>query len=245
MNMITLSNIKKDFGKNEFITHALRGVTLEIKEGEMVAITGTSGSGKTTLLNIIGCLDYPSEGKYFLNGDNILSKSKKEMAKLRNEVFGFVIQDFALVEHYTVKQNVSLPLLYTKNNKIKSKRKSNIKNLLVNLGIEDKEDVKTGLLSGGQKQRVAIARALVNEPNIILADEPTGALDQKNSLEIMQLLKNLNKEGKTVIIITHDPAVASHCSRVVEMLDGLVHGEVVNESEPILFKEVIRHSSKR
>lgn len=222
MSMIILENVKKTFGKNESLTYGLNGVSVRINEGELVAITGTSGSGKSTLLNIIGCLDYPTEGKYFLNGENIKGKSKKEMAKYRNQLFGFVMQDFALVDHYTVKQNVSLPLLYSESKINKREKQNKLNELLIKLGIQEKENVKTALLSGGQKQRVAIGRALINNPKIILADEPTGALDQKTSMEILKLLNKLHDEGKTVIIITHDPLVASHCPRIINMEDGLM-----------------------
>ncbi|OBW55863.1 peptide ABC transporter ATP-binding protein [Solibacillus silvestris] len=228
MTLITLTNIKKDFGKNESLTHALKDINFKVKEGEMIAITGTSGSGKTTLLNIIGCLDQPSLGDYHLLGQQISQKSGKEMAVLRNKFFGFVMQDFALVDYYTVLQNIKLPLLYTTDKRLKQIRTNTILPLLKSLGIEDKANVKAGLLSGGQKQRVAIARALINDPKVILADEPTGALDQKTSLEIIQLLKELNRKGKTIIIITHDPAIAAHCSRIIELQDGFITNDIMN-----------------
>lgn len=228
MSLITLRNIKKDFGKNESLIHVLKDINLKVNEGEMVAITGTSGSGKTTLLNIIGCLDQLSHGDYYLVGQQVSKKSSKEMAVVRNNFFGFVMQDFALVDYYTVLQNIKLPLLYTTDKKLKQTRINNIQPLLTRLGIENKASVKVGLLSGGQKQRVAIARALINDPKVILADEPTGSLDQKTSLEILQLLESLNREGKTIIIITHDPNIAARCSRIIELQDGLITNDMIN-----------------
>lgn len=229
MTIIQLQKITKNFGKKESLVKALQDVSLTIDEGELIAITGTSGSGKSTLLNIIGCLDNQTSGEYILSGESVSKKTRTEMAQLRNEIFGFIMQDFALVEHYTVEQNVTLPLLYVKDRIRKKTRQQKIGKLLLQLGIEDKIKVKSALLSGGQKQRVAIGRALINEPKIILADEPTGALDQKTSIEILKLLTDLNKEGKTVIIITHDPLIASHCQRIIQMEDGMIKSDTVKK----------------
>ncbi|BAB07224.1 ABC transporter ATP-binding protein [Halalkalibacterium halodurans] len=220
--MIQLEGITKTFNTNAVSFQALNNVSLSIKEGEFVAITGTSGSGKTTLLNILGCLDDPTSGKYSLTGEDVSQYNKTKKALLRNEMIGFVLQDFALVEHYTVKQNVMLPLMYVRGNKKKKERQQKIEELLSKLGIAHKEKERTALLSGGQKQRVAIGRALINEPRLILADEPTGALDQKTSKEIMEILNKLHKEGKTVIIVTHDPFVADYCDRIIQLEDGKV-----------------------
>jgi len=222
MTLIKLNHIKKNFNTNQVEVQALKGISLEIKEGELIAITGTSGSGKSTLLNILGCLEEQTSGSYMLNNQEIKSKSKPELAHLRNEVFGFVLQDFSLIESYTVKQNILLPLIYVKDKKRKKLQKETFTSLVNKLGLTEKINTKVALLSGGQKQRVAIGRALINNPKIILADEPTGSLDKKTSSEILDLLLALNKEGKIVIIITHDPEVASHCNREIKVEDGMI-----------------------
>ncbi|MGM0845017.1 ABC transporter ATP-binding protein [Rossellomorea vietnamensis] len=226
MTMIRLDNIQKSFGSKDSLVNALQGVSLTIAEGELIAITGTSGSGKSTLLNIIGCLDYPTQGDYYLADKPVSHKSKTEMAKLRNEAIGFVMQDFALVDHYTVRQNVALPLMYVKDKSLRKERQQKVDHLLARLGIDNKAKEKSALLSGGQKQRVAIGRALINEPQLILADEPTGALDQNTSKEILNLLLGLHEEGKTVIIVTHDLEVAALCERIIQMEDGKIAGEI-------------------
>ncbi|SFS31724.1 ABC transporter ATP-binding protein [Marininema halotolerans] len=220
--IIKLKDVTKKFTTNDLSFQALAGITLSVNEGEFIAITGTSGSGKTTLLNIIGCLDGQTSGEYLIMGESVGKFDEARKASLRNEVFGFVLQDFALVEHYTVRQNVTLPLMYVKDKKKKKGRENGAKDLLAKLGIEHKEKERTALLSGGQKQRVAIGRALINEPKLILADEPTGALDQKTSKDIMEVLKKLNEEGKTVIVVTHDPFVANCCKRVIQLEDGKI-----------------------
>jgi len=221
--MIKLNNITKVFGKenSDNKTIAIRNISLEINDGEMVGIIGPSGSGKTTLLNIIGCLDLPTSGEYFLNDKSVISYSSKELSKLRNSVFGFIMQDFALIDTYTVFQNVCLPIRYNKNISVKDKNKSII-DLLQQLGIYEKINAYPQTLSGGQKQRVAIARALINNPQIILADEPTGSLDQENGQAFIRLLKEINKTGKTIIIITHDMGIASQCQRTIKIVDGMV-----------------------
>jgi len=219
---IEMKNIKKTFGKGEAEVTALKGISLKVKQGEMVAIVGTSGSGKTTLLNIIGCIESPTEGTYFLNSQSIDEYKMNELAKIRNSLFGFVRQDFALIEHYNVKDNILLPLKYQKDKEIKQKNLREFSALIRRLGLEAKMNSRVALLSGGQKQRVAIGRALINNPNIILADEPTGSLDKKNSEEILNLLTELNKEGKTVIIITHDLEVANRCERIITIDDGAI-----------------------
>jgi len=184
----------------------------------MVAIMGASGSGKSTLLNIIGCLDVPTQGEYLLKEKDISSLSNKELAKLRNQVLGFVVQDFALVEQYTVAQNIAIPLIYSKISRLE--RKKHIDIILDQMDILEKKKVLVSNLSGGQRQRVAIARALANSPDIILADEPTGSLDSQMSQEIMELFAELNRQGKTVIIVTHDPMVAEFCQKIIHIKDG-------------------------
>ncbi len=179
---------------------------------------GPSGAGKTTLMNVIGCLDGTTEGEYLLDGENILEYSEKQKARLRNEKIGFVVQDFGLIPSMSVYKNVRIPLLYSKR-KMKNERK-HIQDLLRQLKVLDKIDEKVHRLSGGQQQRVAIARALVNSPDIILADEPTGALDQKTGKEVMGIFSELNRQGKTIVIVTHDPQIASMCTKTIYMMDG-------------------------
>lgn len=220
MCLIEIKSLNKTFGKNNSKTIALKDVNLKINKGELVAIVGTSGSGKSTLLNIIGTLDSPSSGEYLLNSKNISNLTEKELAKIRNMTFGFVVQYFALINDYTVSENIEIPLEYSK---VKSnERERRISEVLKKLGILDKAKKKPKELSGGQQQRVAIARALINNPDVILADEPTEALDSKTSQQVIDILKELNKEGKTVIIVTHDNKIAMQCQRVLTIEDGSI-----------------------
>lgn len=216
---IQLKKISKQYDKtNE--EWALKNINLQIKQGESVAIMGTSGSGKSTLLNILGCIDTATEGEYLLDNKSINLYTEREKAMLRNRVFGFVVQDFALMNHYTVFKNVQLPLCYTKLPKKIQKEK--VIKVLKQVGLGDKINRYPTHLSGGQKQRVAIARAIINEAEILLCDEPTGALDSKTTEEIMYLFMELNKQGKTIIIITHDDKVANYCDRIIELNDGKI-----------------------
>lgn len=220
MSLIELKNIKKVYGKDDAETVALEDVTLDINQGEILAVMGSSGSGKSTLLNIIGCLDKQSSGTYYYNGKSIDEYTNSNLATLRNSAFGFVVQNFALIDSYTVYENVEVPLVYNKS-KVRNKKKL-IRSTLEMLGILGKINKLPKQLSGGQCQRVAIARAIVNEPQIILADEPTGALDKKTGQEVMNILKDLNKKGKTIVIITHDPDIAEQCGRIIKISDGKV-----------------------
>ncbi len=220
--LIELQSIKKNYscGKNNPKITILNGINLNIQEGELVAIKGASGAGKSTLLHILGCLDKPSDGRYLLNGINIGEKTSAELSKIRNKTFGFVLQHFALIEEDTVLQNVGVPLLFAKIpfsqiNQISMEK-------LRYLGIADLADKQVSKLSGGEKQRVAIARALVNNPSILLADEPTGSLDTKNTAMIMDIFKDLNKQGKTVIIVTHEDYIAQSCNRIITISDGKI-----------------------
>lgn len=218
--MIELSNVSKIYkiGINNF--YALNNLSLKINDGDFVAVTGASGSGKTTLLNIIGCLDTMSEGKYLLDGNDVTKMSDERKAKLRNGKIGFVLQDFALIGKQTVKYNVMLPLLFSK---VPNKELSDRTDMaLEKVGIANQIFKKANQLSGGQKQRVAIARAIVNSPSIILADEPTGQLDSKTGIQIMEVLKSLNDDGITVIIVTHDANVASYAKRQIVLSDGKI-----------------------
>lgn len=220
--MIELSGINKYYKYNKKKNyHALRDVNLKIYDRDFVAIIGRSGAGKTTLLNIIGLLDNYDSGKYLIDGQNTQGMNDTKLSKLRNEKIGFVLQDYALIENKSVMSNVMLPLFFNKKYSF-SEMQNVSKKVLEKLGIQDQSHKKVNQLSGGQKQRVAIARAIVNDPSFILADEPTGALDTQTSAEIMELFKSLNDEGKTVIIITHDPTVAEACKRKIEISDGQI-----------------------
>lgn len=220
--MIELKNIDKTYnlGKpNAF--KALDDVSLTIKDGEMVAIIGKSGAGKSTLMHIIGCIDDFESGTYILNGEDISKIKEGKRSNIRNKDIGIVMQDFALVEDYTAIENVMVPLFFSKE-KSKDSKKDRAKAALKKLGIEDLAGKRVNKLSGGQKQRVAIARAIVNNPGILLADEPTGALDVKTSAEMLGVFKELNEQGITVIIITHDMEVANACGRIIEISDGRI-----------------------
>lgn len=219
--MITLKNIVKIYNpkkSNEY--EALHKVSAAIEDGEMVAIIGKSGAGKSTLLHILACIDSYQEGEYTIDGTLVKALSERQYAKIRNEKIGMVMQDFALVEDFSALENVMIPLNFAKK-KIPNKKEKALE-ALRSVGIEELAKKPCNKLSGGQKQRVAIARAIVNEPSMILADEPTGALDTKTSAEIMELFKKLNKQGRTVVIVTHDPKVAEQCGRIIEISDGKI-----------------------
>lgn len=219
--MVKLDNLVKIYNPkkvNEF--EALHGVSAEIKDGEMVAIIGKSGAGKSTLLHILACIDNYQEGEYKIDDTLVKNLSERQYAKIRNEKVGMVMQDFALVEDFTALENVMIPLNFSKK-KIKNKKEKALA-ALKSVGIGELAKKPCNKLSGGQKQRVAIARAIVNEPAMILADEPTGALDTKTSAEIMSLFKSLNEQGRTVVIVTHDPKVAEQCDRIIEISDGKI-----------------------
>ena len=219
--MIEIDNIYKIYNKgkvNEFT--ALKGVSLRISEGEMVAVIGKSGAGKSTLMHIIGCIDDFEQGKYYFNGQDVSKLNEKKRAIIRNRDIGIVLQDFALMENYTVIENVLMPLFFSKDAGNRRVGEEKAKDILSQLEMDEIMDKKVNKLSGGQKQRVAIARAMINNPKVLLADEPTGALDVKTSLEIMNVFKQLNAKGTTVIIITHDMEVANECNRVIEICDG-------------------------
>lgn len=217
--MLKVNNLVKIYPSGEGKLRALDGVSFEITDGELVAVTGRSGSGKSTLLNIMGLLDKPTEGEYYINDKKASGLPLREQAKLRNAEIGFVVQDFALVEKYTVKQNVNIPLIYSKKQLDKERA---IRAVLQRVGLSDKINTPVYKLSGGQKQRTAIARAVVNDPSVILADEPTGALDSVNANGIMTLFESLSRAGKTVVIVTHDMNIAARCSRRIELNDGKI-----------------------
>ena len=220
--MIELTNITKKYYKGtEAEISALDNISLNIDDGELTAVTGESGSGKSTLLNIIGCLDTADSGEYRLNDKRISGISRNDLAEIRSKQIGFVLQEFGLMLDRSVYHNLTYPLIFNSSVK-KRDYNDKIKEVLEMVGLSDRINSKCNELSGGQKQRIAIARALINNPDIILADEPTGALDTKTSAEIMELFKSLNKNGKTIVIVTHDPKVAEKCGRVIEISDGKI-----------------------
>ncbi|HER9008570.1 TPA: ABC transporter ATP-binding protein [Streptococcus pyogenes] len=223
--MLNLKDIRKSYhlGTEEFAI--LKGIDLEVNEGDFLAIMGPSGSGKSTLMNIIGCLDKPGSGSYAIEGREVSSLSDNELADLRNQKIGFVFQNFNLMPKLTACQNVELPLTYM--NVPKKERRKRALEMLKLVGLEERSEFKPMELSGGQKQRVAIARALVTNPSFILGDEPTGALDTKTSVQIMDLFKQFNDNGKTIIIITHEPEVAALCKKTVILRDGNIeHSDI-------------------
>jgi len=213
-----LEDIKKTYRTGDIEVEVLKGINLGIKRGEFVAIMGTSGSGKTTLLNIIGCLDKPSSGRYLLAGREVSGLDDNELSKVRNKHIGFIFQNFYLLPYATVLENVLLPALYSDSMVNKTKAMD----ILRLVGLSERARFKPNQLSGGQQQRVAIARALINEPDLILADEPTGQLDSLTAREIMELLKELNRKGKTIILVTHDNNIAGYAERILHMKDGRI-----------------------
>ncbi|HAQ41286.1 MAG TPA: macrolide ABC transporter ATP-binding protein [Clostridiales bacterium] len=219
-NVISIKDLNKVYKNGSVEVHALRNINLEIKHGEFIAIMGHSGSGKSTLMNILGCLDRPSSGEYLLDGTNISSLSQDELSLIRNKKIGFVFQAFNLIPRTNVLRNVELPMIYAK---VKSSQRiKRAEELLEKVGLEERIYHLPNELSGGQKQRVAIARALANNPPIILADEPTGNLDTKSSDEIMEIFSELNKEGNSVILVTHEPEIAEYADRVIVFRDGTI-----------------------
>jgi len=214
--MISLSNITKTYKTGNFDLTVLKGITLEITTGEMVAIMGPSGSGKSTLMNIVGCLDKPTSGSYSLDGQEVARLDDNQLAEIRNRKIGFVFQQFNLLARTTALRNVELPMIYSGG----KNREARAKSALERVGLGDRMDHRPNQLSGGQQQRVSIARALVNDPSVIMADEPTGALDTRTGEEIMAIFQALNEEGKTVVMVTHEEDIAEHCRRIVRFKDG-------------------------
>ncbi len=225
--IIRIEGIRRDFRVGSETVHALRGVSFSIREGEFVTIMGTSGSGKSTLLNLLGCLDVPTSGEYYLDGVPVRRMSGNERATLRNRKIGFVFQSYNLLPKTTAVENVELPLLYN-SSVSRAERRRKAEEALCAVGLRDRMNHKSNQMSGGQQQRVAIARALVNDPVIILADEATGNLDSRTSFEILTLFQRLNAEGRTIIFVTHNPEIARYSSRNITLRDGRIIEDAVN-----------------
>jgi putative ABC transport system ATP-binding protein len=228
MSLIELKSLIKTYRMGDIDVHALQGVDMNIEKGEFVAITGASGSGKSTMLNILGCLDLPSEGEYILEGIQVGGLNKRELADIRNQKIGFVFQGFNLLSRTSALENVELPLLYDRAGRIKDPAKKAVE-ALTRVGLADRLHHEPNKLSGGEQQRVAIARALINEPSIILADEPTGNLDTVTSMEVIGIFKELNAQGITIILVTHEPDIALQAKRTIELRDGrIIHDHLVS-----------------
>lgn len=225
--LIKITDIKRNFALGNETVYVLKGIDLEIKKGEYVAIMGTSGSGKSTLMNLLGCLDTPTSGTYILNGKDVSKMKDDELAGIRNKEIGFVFQTFNLLPRTTALDNVALPMIYAGYSK--HERTERAKEVLEQVSLADRMTHQPNQLSGGQRQRVAIARALVNRPSIILADEPTGNLDSKTSVEIMKLFDEIHSKGNTIIIVTHEEDIAKYANRIVRLRDGMIESDTLNE----------------
>jgi putative ABC transport system ATP-binding protein len=232
--VISVKELKKTYIMGTTLVNALQSVSLDIQRNEYVALMGPSGSGKSTLMNLIGCLDTPTSGEYWLNGTNVSSMTDGELAEVRNKEIGFVFQTFNLLPRLSALDNVALPLVYA--GIPKNLRRQKAEQVLESVGLTDRMHHKPNELSGGQRQRVAIARALVNNPSIILADEPTGNLDTKTSYEIMGILESIHQAGNTIILVTHEADIAQHAHRIVRLRDGLIETDVVNNEIISLLK---------
>lgn len=225
--LINITNLKRDFQLGNETIYVLKGIDLQINKGEYVALMGPSGSGKSTLMNLLGCLDTPTSGNYILNGKDVSQMQDDDLAEIRNKEIGFVFQTFNLLPRTTALDNVALPMIYAGYSK--SDRNKRATEVLTQVNLADRMDHQPNQLSGGQRQRVAIARALVNKPSIILADEPTGNLDSKTSLEIMNLFNDIHKNGNTVILVTHEEDIAKYAHRIIRLRDGLIESDTENK----------------
>ena len=237
VTLVEVDDLKKKYQLGEMEVHALRGVSVRINAGDFVAIMGASGSGKSTFMNIIGCLDKPTSGRYLLQGTDVSALSKKELARIRNQKIGFVFQGFNLLGRTTALENTELPMLYSKTRR--NDREHRAREALAQVGLADRADHFPSQLSGGQQQRVAIARALVNQPRMLLADEPTGNLDSRTSVEVMEIFQRLNANGLTVILVTHEPDIAQFAKREIVFRDGQIRRDNVVEA-PQVASEVLK-----
>jgi putative ABC transport system ATP-binding protein len=229
MGLISIQELTKTYSLGENTVHALRGVSLDIDPGEFVSITGPSGSGKSTMMHILGCLDRPTSGKFLLNGRDVSNLTRDALADIRNTQIGFVFQGFNLLPRTTAVENVEVPLLYARPVRSAAERRTRALHALTAMGLGDRAEHHPNQLSGGQQQRVAIARALVNEPSLLLADEPTGNLDTTTSLEVMQLLQELReRRGITIVLITHEPDIAAYGTRIIQVRDGQIVSDRAN-----------------
>ncbi|MCH8486826.1 MAG: ABC transporter ATP-binding protein [Candidatus Cyclonatronum sp.] len=228
--MIELSNITKTYRSGSLVVDALRGISLNIEAGAFTTIMGSSGSGKSTLMNILGCLDKPTAGDYLLDGENVAGLNKTQLALVRNETIGFVFQNFHLLPRTSALENVELPLLYSRQKLSWKEMHTRAKEALEIVGLADRADHTPNELSGGQQQRVAIARALVTRPSVLLADEPTGNLDSRTSLEIMDIFQRLNRDGLTILMVSHEPDIARFSRRIIILRDGLIRSDKANEA---------------
>ncbi len=235
--VITISNIAKHYQVGTQLVKAIRSISVDIYKNEYVALMGPSGSGKSTLMNILGCLDTPTSGEYFLAGQDVSKMEDNELAEIRNREIGFVFQTFNLLPRSTALENVMLPLIYAGYSK--TERIAKATSSLADVHLSDRMDHRPNELSGGQRQRVAVARALVNNPSIILADEPTGNLDSKTSVEIMGLFEEIHAAGNTVIVVTHEEDIALHCHRIIRLIDGTVASDTVNHNITRVSKKVL------
>ena len=226
--ILTMKNIVKEYVMGDEISRVLKGIDLTVEEGEFLAVLGPSGSGKSTLMNIIGCMEVPTSGEYILSGRKIADQDEKSLAHIRSKEIGFIFQSFHLLQRQTALENVELPMIYA--NVKEKERKQRAMEVLEKVGLKDKMDHYPNQMSGGQQQRVAIARSIVNNPTILLADEPTGALDQKTGAQVMELFHELNDEGRCIIMITHDVHIAQHARRIVRILDGNISEGVVEDA---------------
>lgn len=241
-SVISVKDLAKIYIMGTTQVKALQGVSLDIDRNEYVALMGPSGSGKSTLMNLLGCLDSPSSGEYWLNGTNVSTMTDGELAEVRNKEIGFVFQTFNLLPRLSALENVALPLVYA--GMSRAQRNERAQEVLDSVGLGDRVDHKPNELSGGQRQRVAIARALVNRPSIILADEPTGNLDTKTSVEIMSIFEDIHKLGNTVILVTHEPDIAEHAHRIIRLRDGLVELDERNENVVSAYDPTHRYHNK-
>ena len=223
--VVILTDVHKTYRTGEMEVRAVRGVSLEIRRGEFVALMGASGSGKSTLMNILGCLDRPTQGRYLLDGADISQLGRDQLANIRNGKLGFVFQSFNLLPRTSARENVELPLLYGRHGLTNDQLREKADRVLASVGLDGRQDHHPSQLSGGQQQRVAIARALINDPEVLLADEPTGNLDSRTSIEIMGIFQELNERGITIVMVTHEPDIAAYARRNVLMRDGLVQND--------------------